>query len=193
MHDPLALLTDDRRKARAANDPWANLCVLATVDARHEPQARVVVLRDLEQRFAVFINGTSPKHSELGLSARHTVLVYLSSLGVQYRLMVSFERVPSTIVHASWLERPRIPKVMDWLYESFQVQSSEVPSRDFLVERYEELDTRLPKSVEAPSHALGYYLVADEVERLELHGDRIHARRHYRRVGLVWHAAERVP
>lgn len=193
MHDPLMLLADDRRKARSANDPWANLCVLSTVNAKHEPQARVVVLRDLEQRFAVFINGTSPKHSELSVSPRNTVLVYLASLGIQYRLTVSLERVPSAIVHASWLERPRIPKVMDWLYESFQVQSSEIPSRDVLVERFAELDARLPKSVEAPSHALGYYLVADEVERLELAGDRVHARRHYRRVGLIWHAVERVP
>ena len=136
MFDPLTLLADDRKRARVAGDPWANLCVLATIDAQQIPQARVVVLRDLEQRFAVFINGTSPKYAQLGLSRRHAVLVYLASLGVQYRLTVSFEPVPAALVRKSWLDRPRIPKVMDWLYEQFQPQSSAVPSRDDLVERY---------------------------------------------------------
>ena len=193
MDDPLTLLADDRNKARAAGDPWANLCVLATIDAQLNPQARVVVLRDVERRFAVFINRSSPKHTELGLSHRHAILVYLASLGVQYRLTVSFEPVPATLVHQSWLERPRIPKVMDWLYEHFQPQSSAVPSREHLVERYAAVDMQLTQGIAAPSAALGFYLVAEQVERLELAGDRIHARRRYRRDGPNWHATELIP
>jgi pyridoxamine 5'-phosphate oxidase len=193
MSDPLTLLADDRRRARVAGDPWANLCVLATIDAQQIPQARVVVLRDIEQRFALFINGTSPKYAQLDLSRQHAILVYLASLGVQYRLTVSFEPVPTTLVRKSWLDRPRIPKVMDWLYDQFQPQSSVVPSRDHLVERYKVIDAQLAPNVEAPAGALGFYLVAEYIERLELASDRIHARTSYRRDGALWHTTELIP
>jgi pyridoxamine 5'-phosphate oxidase len=193
VSDPLRLLADDRKKARAAADPWANLCVLSTIDSSGNPQGRVVVLRELERRLAIFVNGTSPKHAQLPNSQRHAVLAYFASLGVQYRLTVSLEPVPTTIVRRSWLERPRIPKVMDWLYERLHSQSSEVASREYIDNRYAELDDSLPKSVEAPPHALGYYLVVEQIERLELAGDRIHSRQRYRSDGSHWHASELIP
>ncbi len=193
MEDPLALLANDRKKARVANDPWASLCVLATVDAIGEPQARVLVLRDVDARLALFINGTSPKHAELEFSARHVVLIYLASVGVQYRLSVVFEPLPSEIVRRSWLDRPRIPKVMDWFYERDQPQSSIVPSRDQLDRRFAELDAELPATVEAPANALGYYLNIERLERLELANDRVHSRRRFERSGAQWTAAELIP
>jgi pyridoxamine 5'-phosphate oxidase len=193
MTDPLALLADDRKKARAANDPWASLSVLATIDAIGEPQARVLVLRDIDTRLAVFINGTSPKHAELQFSSRCTALLFLASLGVQYRLAVSLEPMPPEIVRRSWLDRPRIPKVMDWLYERVQPQSSAVASRDALNERFAELDAQLPATVEAPPHALGYYLKVERVERLELANDRVHSRRRFERSGATWTANELIP
>ena len=103
------------------------------------------------------------------------------------------EPVPAALVYQSWLDRPRIPKVMDWMYERFQSQSSSVPSRALLEERYGLIDAQLSKDVTAPPGALGFYLVAEHVERLELAGDRIHARVGYRRDGAVWHASELIP
>lgn len=193
MNDPLTLLADDRTRARDTNDPWANLCILATIDAQQNPQVRVVVLRDVERRFAIFINSTSPKHHELALSRRHAVLVYFATLGVQYRLTVLLEAVPATIVHASWAERPRIPKVMDWLYEHFRPQTAEVASRDEFLDRYADLDRQLPKDVSAPATAVGYYLIVEQAERLELAGDRPHSRVRYRRNGAVWQAVQLIP
>ena len=193
MNDPLTLLADDRTRARDTNDPWANLCVVATVDAKHNPQARVVVLRDLERRFAIFINATSPKHHELALSRRHAVLVYLASLAVQYRLTVLFEPVPPAIVHANWVQRPRIPKVLDWLYERYRPQTSEVGSRDELMDHFADLDRQLPIDANAPASAVGYFLIIEEAERLELAGDRPHTRVRFRRSGGVWQSTHLIP
>jgi pyridoxine/pyridoxamine 5'-phosphate oxidase len=191
--NPLTLLADDRAKARAAGDPWANLCVLATVGSDGAAQSRVVVLRDLSDRLAVFINATSPKYSQLSLASRHSVLLYLASLGVQYRLRVAFEPVSSEIVRRSWQDRPRIPKVMDWLYANIQPQSSEIDSREALLAAYGRLDDALPATTDAPEQAVGLYLIVDEVERLELSASQVHSRQRYRIDHDGWRSIELVP
>jgi pyridoxine/pyridoxamine 5'-phosphate oxidase len=48
MTDPLALLLHDRTTAMAEGDPWANLCVLATIADDGAPEARMLVLRDID-------------------------------------------------------------------------------------------------------------------------------------------------
>jgi pyridoxamine 5'-phosphate oxidase len=193
MNDPLLLLADDRIRARDTNDPWANLCVLSTIDAHNNPQARVVILRDLERRFAIFTNATSPKHHELALSRRHTVLVYFASLGVQHRLTVLLEPVAAAIMHKNWAERPRVAKVMDWFYERYRPQTSEVGSRDELMDHFADLDRQLPNDVSAPASAVGFFLNVEAAERLELATDRPHARVRYRRSGAGWHTTHLVP
>jgi len=193
MTDPLMLLVNDRTKARTNGDPWANLCVLATVDDRNVPHARVVVLRDLNARLAIFINSTSPKHAQLQNGSRYSVLVYLASLGVQYRLTAGLEEVSPDIVRRNWRERPRIPKVMDWLYRKARVQSSSVSSRRDLLDAYAALDAELPQSIEAPPDAVGYYFIVDEVERLELSGTQVHSRQRHVRTADGWQTIELVP
>lgn len=193
MEDPIAQLRNDRARARDAGDAWASLCVLATVDAARVPQARVVVLRDIDERLAVFVNGTSPKCIEIEESVHQTVLVYLASLAVQYRLTVTLDPVPAAIVRASWLERPRIPKVMDWLYERVQGQSTPLESRRHLMDHYATIDGELSEDVSAPPNALGFYLAAERIDRLELAGDRPHSRTAFERRAGGWHASTLVP
>ena len=189
--DPLAMLANDRTRAREARDPWANLCVLATVDERSIPHARVIVLRDLNDRLAIFINATSPKHAQIELGTQQAVLIYLASVGVQYRLAVGLEAVPADIVHRNWRERPRIPKVMDWLYRRLRAQSRTVVSREALLDAYAALDEELPQSLEAPPDAVGYYLVVREIERLELSGIEVHRRQRFvHEAGAGWMTTE---
>jgi pyridoxamine 5'-phosphate oxidase len=193
LNEPLTQLANDRIRAREARDPWANLCVLATVDELGLPQARVLVLRDLDARLAIFINATSPKHAQLQNGSKQAVLVYLASLGVQYRLLVEFETISPDVVRRAWLDRPRIPKVMDWLYRRVHPQSNAIASRRHLLDAYAALDAELPRSVEAPLDAVGYYLAVDEIERLELSATEVHSRQLHRRRGEAWTTTELVP
>lgn len=191
--DPVALLRDDRSRAAERSDPMANLCVVATVDAG-EPEARTMVLRDLEPAlsgppsFGLFVNSTSPKFREFRQSSTVVIVVYLPSLAVQYRLRGSLEQLPDGLVRASWQLRPPIPKRMDWLYEDHP-QSSVIDSREELVDLLHG-----PEPSSAPESAIGFRLVAESVERLDLDTeDGVHDRRRYTFDGQSWSEEVLVP
>lgn len=165
----------------------ANLCVLATVGADH-PEARTLVLRDVEDRLGLFFNSGSPKASEIDRSDAVTILVYLPSLSLQYRLHTTLAAIPATIVHANWQYRPDVPKKMDWLYERHP-QSSVIASRQTLIS---QLPTATPES--APASAIGFYVLPLTVERLNLGQDNgVHDRRRYTLHGEMWREQVLVP
>ncbi len=176
MTDPLSRLAEDRRLAFEREDPCAGLCTLASLDASGWPDARTLVLRNLEDRLAVFVNATSPKFEHLD---RVTVVVWLPTVNVQYRMRCSTTAVPAELVASSWQLRPDPPKRMDWFYTHSQAQSTTVASREGLLEALARLD--LPEPLVAPETARGLYLIPELIERLDLGMDNgVHDRRRYR-------------
>ena len=181
LTDPIAALQHDRNSARERGDGNANLCVVATVDATGEPQARVLVLRDIESRLAIFANGTSPKASEFQQSERIAVLAWLPSLGVQYRISCRLEAMDAHIVRESWQLRPLPAKRLDWLYER-SPQGSFVEDRETLLARLAEME-----SAAAPDNALGFFLDPARVDRLALDNDSgVHERHLFERQTDGW-------
>ena len=187
--DPIALLRADRAEARELADPNANLCACATV-AGGEPQVRMLVLRELDGRFALFVNRSSPKHGEFAESASVQLLVYLPSLAVQYRLTCGLVAMPLAVVYASWRQRPLVPRQLDWLYAE-RPQSSPLPSAAWLAEA---LATEAgPSADAAPASAVGYYLAPHGVERLLLRQDGPHDRRRYTLAAGAWRSEALMP
>jgi pyridoxamine 5'-phosphate oxidase len=163
--DPVSQLIRDRSAAREHNDPCANLCTTATVDQHGHPHARTLVLREIEERLAVFGNETSPKWQQMNAAGSIAVVVWLPSLNLQYR-------------HASWDLRPDVPKRMDWYYTTHQPQSSKLPDRATLLRQLQALT--LPEPLIAPDTASGLYLAVEVVDRLDLNqADGVHDRRHF--------------
>ena len=170
--NPLRRLREDRARARELNDPYAELCALATVDSQRNPQVRTLVLRDLDERLAVFINDSSPKWPSMD---RVAAVLFLASLDIQYRLECRTEPVPAQTVKASWQLRPEIPKRLDWLYEERR-QSSRLESREQLLA--ELAAAPVPDPLVAPDSARGLYLVPHRIERLDVsHDSGVHDRR----------------
>lgn len=186
--DPIALLRADRLEAAKQKDPNGNLCACATV-AAGEPQVRTLVLREIEGRFGLFVNCHSPKHAEFAASQTVQVLVHLPSVAVQYRLTCGLEAMPSATVHASWRQRPPVPRKLDWLYAQ-QPQSSPIPSREWLLAAV----AGTADAPEAPTSAAGYYLLPRCVERLHLNlGDEPHDRRRYTLADDGWRSEVLMP
>jgi pyridoxamine 5'-phosphate oxidase len=185
VDDPLVLLKRDREIAKRAGDPWASLCVLATYSGER-PEARTLVLRDLDERLAIFVNRSSPKSLQIDRHPEVAVLVYLATANVQYRLNGLLDPVAEHVVHANWRARPRIPKVLDWLYRHHLPQSARVSSRETLEALHREVSNRVGDDPTAPDDAIGYFIDPSSIERLELATDRLHDRRRFTRTKSGW-------
>ncbi len=190
--DPPAQLLADRERAREAQDPCANLCVIATVDIDGQPQARTMVLRELGTRLAIFCNETSPKWREMSNSSHIAITVFLPSANLQYRMMCTTEPVPHAIVHENWQLRPEAPKRMDWFYTWKTPQSASIESRDLLLAQCAKLE--LPDPLVAPGTAHGLFMNPEIIERLDLNQpEGVHDRRRYTRQGNTWVQTVLVP
>lgn len=193
MQDPLARFRADRQAAWDAKDPMAAVCVLATVDAEGQPQARTLVLRDIAdgqfQGLAIYINASSPKWRQS--QGRVGIQTWWPATQVQYRMQASCQALPATHIGESWQLRPDTPKHMDWLYQQHP-QSSEVADRQALLDLLAA--TPLPEPVVAPEGARGLLLKPDVVERLDLtQSNGVHDRVRYRLQGDSWEQQTLVP
>lgn len=189
--DPWQQLHSDRAAAGQAEDPCASLCYLATVELSGAPQVRTLVLRDLgDGGLGLFVNSTSPKWEQF--TAGVSVLVYLPSLGLQYRIQASLEPIAKATVDASWALRPPTPKRLDWLYQSYQAQSSVVADQATLLDA---LDSQIPDAPEqAPESAQGLKLVPQQIERLDLNAQGgPHHRQLFKRENNRWLALTLIP
>ena len=186
---PIDQFKADRDAARAAKDPMANLCTVANVSA-DGAELRTLVLRDVGEDLAIFINSTSPKWAPLLEGA--SVMTYWPSVQIQYRLQVATEPVDADFVAESWQLRPDAPKRMDWFYTNQQAQSTDIGSRERLVE--EALGLELPEPLIAPETARGLLLKPYRIERLDLTQDNgIHDRTRYQWSEDRWTGTTLVP
>ena len=164
----------DRQTAFAARDEMAALCTVANVDQHGEPQLRTLVLREVVDQLAVFINETSPKWPHL--QQHLSLLTYWPTVKIQYRLRTSVAQIDPAIVHESWLERPLAPQQMDWFYTQHLAQSSKLASRDQLLAELGQ--QHLPEPLTAPTTARGLILTPLRIERLDLNQENgVHDRR----------------
>ncbi|MCY3884421.1 MAG: pyridoxamine 5'-phosphate oxidase family protein [Gammaproteobacteria bacterium] len=188
--DPLRLLLDDRSQAASLQDPLCDRCFLATVNDHGNPEVRTLVIRDIEGRMGVFVNGSSPKCQQLENSATATVMMYFESIGVQYRVETELSPIESMLVHDMWQNRPDVSKKLDYLYTTFP-QSSPMENRELLLASLEEM--AVPRV--APKTAKGFYFEPmTSVERLSLdQSDGLHVRTLFKYLGSSWSVQQLVP
>ena len=118
---PIEQFQADRARAREAGDPMAAVCVLATADEHGHPEARTLVLRQVEEDLALFMNSSSPKWQQLQQGG--SINTYWPSIEIQYRMRFTTQLIDPAVVAASWQYRPDTPKRMDWFYQLQQAAS----------------------------------------------------------------------
>ena len=100
MNKPIEKFQADRARARDAGDPMAAVCVLATVDEDGRPEARTLVLRQVEDDLALFMHTSSPKWQQLQHGG--SINTYWPSVEIQYRMHFTTLPIDHAVVAARW-------------------------------------------------------------------------------------------
>ncbi len=194
--DPISLVVDDRARARAAGDPLADLCVLATAGAAGgAPGVRPIVLRDVgPQGIGLLISSTSPKWEPLA-SGRYELLLLWLTIRRQYRVRGTLAPMPGTLVETYWNQKVHESRLLDVYYAAYGAQSTVVPSRERFLEGIDALRKRYPTpdAVPRPDPLRGVYLVPDRIEAWRGSPDRLHDRRRFIREAHGWREETLVP
>ncbi len=189
--DPVGQFSAWFQEARADGVPLPEACALATAAAAARPSARMVLLKDVDERGFVFAtNYESRKGRELAENARAALLFYWHAPGRQVRIEGSVERIDAAESDAIFLARPRASRISALASR----QSEPLGSREELEERVRAHEAQLAgREVERPDFWGGYRLVPVEIEFWQHRENRLHIRFVYRRSDGGWEIEQLQP
>ncbi|QRP46012.1 pyridoxal 5'-phosphate synthase [Amycolatopsis sp. FDAARGOS 1241] len=157
---------------------------LSTVDEDGFPDARVVILKDVEpDGWAVATSSESPKGRQLAGDPRAALTFFWPGRGRQVRVRGTFRQATPEVSAADFLARPPASRV-----EAFIGHQSEVlPDPAKLTEAAEAAELWVAENPDtAPETWTRYLLTPTTVEFWQASHDRRHLRVRYHRDGGTW-------
>jgi pyridoxamine 5'-phosphate oxidase len=179
--DPLAQLRAWRAEAKGAEG--GDAVTLATATREGVPSARMVLLKDVDERGLTFYTGyESRKGRELEENPRAALVIYWHELGRQVRVEGAVERVAAEDSDAYFASRPPGSR----LSAAVSPQSEAIQGRDELEQAVAALREQVGEDVPRPATWGGYRLVPSYWEFWQHREDRLHDRFRYRPEGGTW-------
>jgi pyridoxamine 5'-phosphate oxidase len=164
-----------------------NAVTLATVDPQGRPSARVVLMKDFDERgFVFFTNYQSRKGRELDGQRVAALCFYWPSLDQQVRVEGTVSQVSAKESDAYFATRARISQLGAWASQ----QSEVLDTRSTLEARLAELTRKYEgREVPRPPHWGGYRLEPSAIEFWKAGEFRLHDRARYTRTAEGWDVA----
>ena len=182
--EPVGLFVEWLADARASepNDP--NAMALATVDAQGAPDARMVLLKDVDARgFTFYSNRESAKGEALAAHPSAALLFHWKSLRRQVRVRGTVEPVSEAEADAYFASRARESRIGAWASD----QSRPLDSRNTLEIAVARETARFADGdVPRPERWTGWRVVPEAVEFWRDRPFRLHDRLRFDRAGQGW-------
>ena len=190
--DPDPIKQFDRwfRDALAAEPELPEAASLSTAGADGRPSARIVLLKDFDERGLVFYsNYESRKGRELSENPHAALVFHWRQLKRQISITGRIDKVSREQSEAYYKTRPRGSQIGGHVSR----QSAVIISRNILDDRMRELMTEYEgKEIPRPSFWGGYRLYPEAIEFWQGRSDRLHDRLLYTRLSDAGWQIERL-
>ena len=182
--EPIGLFVEWLADARGTEPNDANAMALATVDADGQPDARMVLLKDVDARgFTFYSNRESAKGLALAAHPRAGLLFHWKTLRRQVRVRGAVEPVSAEEADAYFASRARESRIGAWASE----QSRPLDSREALELAVARETARFEgREVPRPERWTGWRVIPDSLEFWRDRPFRLHDRLRFDRAGDGW-------
>lgn len=189
--DPIQQFSQWFSEVQAQEITMHDAMVLATVNARGIPSARFVLLKSFDtDGFVFFTNYNSEKARELSQNPYACCVLYWKEVERQVRIWGKVERISREASETYFRTRPRDSQLSAWASD----QSSVIPNREYLIQRYKEVEQEYGMGeVPCPPHWGGYRLIPDAIEFWQGQASRLHDRIKYIRNDKSWSIVRLAP
>lgn len=184
-NNPFALFQAWFADAKQSETEDPDAACIASVDKDGMPNARMVLIRQVDERgFVFFTNYESRKGRELLAHPKAAICYHWKSLQRQVRVQGRVETVSEAEADAYFHSRPRNSRIGAWASK----QSQPLENRDELLTRVAEFEREFDgvENPPRPPHWSGFRIVPERIEFWQQTEFRLHERQVYTLQSGVW-------